>query len=101
MASKKFILPEIDKKENVYPSIISNWDHSPRSGREAMILTDSNPEIFEEHVKEAVEIVKDKSEEHKIIFIKSWNEWAEGNYMEPDQRWGLKFLEALKRQVVR
>ena len=98
-ASKKFICPQIDKKENIYPSIIPGWDHSPRSGQEGLILTDSNPELFEKHVKEAVEIVKNKNDEHKIIFIKSWNEWAEGNYMEPDLRWGTKFLEALKRQI--
>jgi hypothetical protein len=101
IASRKFISPEIDNKENVYPSIIPGWDHSPRSGKEGLILTDTTPELFEKHVKEAVEIVKDKSDEHKVIFIKSWNEWAEGNYMEPDFRWGTKFLEALKRQIVK
>lgn len=99
IASKKFICPKVDEKENIYPSIIPGWDHSPRSGKEGLILTDSNPEKFEKHVKEAIEIVKNKSDEHKIIFIKSWNEWAEGNYMEPDLRWGTKYLEALKRQV--
>lgn len=98
-ASKSFIFPEVDEKENVYPSIIPGWDHSPRSGNEGLILTNSNPELFEKHVKEAVDTVKNKSDEHKIIFIKSWNEWAEGNYMEPDLRWGNKFLEALKRQI--
>lgn len=101
IASKKFISPQIDNKENIYPSIIPGWDHSPRSGKEALILTDASPELFEKHVKKAVEIIKNKSDEHKIIFIKSWNEWAEGNYMEPDLRWGTKFLEALKRQIVK
>lgn len=101
IASQKFISPEIDKKENVYPSIIPGWDHSPRSGHEGIILTDTTPELFEKHVRDAVEIVKDKSDDHKVIFIKSWNEWAEGNYMEPDLRWGTKFLEALKRQIVK
>jgi hypothetical protein len=97
--SKYFIIPEEDEKDNVFPSIIPGWDHSARSGREGLVMLDSTPEFFEKHVKEAVEVVKNKDVDHRIIFIKSWNEWAEGNYMEPDLRWGKKYLEALKRQI--
>lgn len=99
LASKSFICQTVDQKEKIYPSIIPGWDHSPRSGHEGLVLTDSNPELFEKHVAEAIETVKNKESEHKIIFIKSWNEWAEGNYMEPDLQWGTKYLEALKRQI--
>lgn len=99
--SKYFLTPEEDKIENVFPSIIPGWDHTPRSGREGLVLTNSTPTYFENHVKEAVEIVKNKEQEHKVIFLKSWNEWAEGNYMEPDLKWGLKYLEAFKRQIVK
>lgn len=101
IVSKTFISAEIDNEEKIYPSIIPGWDHSPRSGQEGLILTNTTPELFENHVKDAIEIVKNKSDEHKIIFIKSWNEWAEGNYLEPDLRWGKQFLEALKRQIVK
>ena len=31
----------------------------------------------------------------KIIFLKSWNEWAEGNHLEPCEKWGKSYLEAL------
>ena len=37
-----------------------------------------------------------KQNEDKIVFLKSWNEWAEGNYMEPDTRWGKGYIQALK-----
>jgi len=94
--SKYFIIKEEDKKENVYPSIIPGWDHTARSGREGLVMINSNPDLFGKHVKQVVKIVQHKESEHKIIFIKSWNEWAEGNYMEPDLRWGKKYLEALK-----
>lgn len=99
LMSKYFLVKEEDSRENVYPSIIPGWDHTPRSGREGMVMTNSTPEYFEQHVKEAVNMVKHKEPEHRIIIIKSWNEWAEGNYMEPDLKWGKKYLEALKKQI--
>mgnify|MGYP000863671503 CR=1 FL=1 len=97
--SNFFAIPEIDSRENVYPSIISGWDHSPRSQKEGLVLTDFTPENFGTHVQKVLNIVENKPEEHKIVFIKSWNEWAEGNYLEPDMKWGLKFLEVLKEKI--
>jgi hypothetical protein len=97
--SKYFISKEVDNLENVYPSIIPGWDHSPRSGKEGLILHRSTPELFGKHVKDALKVIKHKKQENKIIFIKSWNEWAEGNYLEPDLKWGYKYLETLKNQI--
>ena len=35
-----------------------------------------------------------------IIFLRSWNEWAEGNYVEPDLKYGHGFLEAIKKNII-
>lgn len=43
--------------------------------------------------------VENKKQEHKIIFLKSWNEWGEGNYMEPDLEYGDAYLKALQEAV--
>jgi len=43
--------------------------------------------------------VKDKPQDNQIVFIRSWNEWAEGNYMEPDLKFGRAYLEALKEAL--
>lgn len=85
-----------DKLEFVYPSIYPNWDHSPRSGRNGHILHNANPQDFQIHVKNVVELVQEKSPDDQIIFLRSWNEWAEGNYIEPDLKYGSSFLIALK-----
>jgi hypothetical protein len=45
-------------------------------------------------------LVENKETEHKIIFLKSWNEWGEGNYMEPDSVFGKQYLESLRQAVV-
>ncbi len=31
-----------------------------------------------------------------MIFINAWNEWAEGNHLEPDQKNGFAFLQVVK-----
>jgi hypothetical protein len=50
-------------------------------------------------VKDVLETVKEKPKDHRIIFLKSWNEWAEGNYMEPDLKFGRGYLESLKEAI--
>ena len=46
---------------------------------------------------DALKVVAGKEDEHKIIFMKSWNEWGEGNYVEPDLRYGHGFLDVLQK----
>ena len=89
-----------DTLENIYPTIMPNWDRSPRSGKKARIYTNSTPEVFAEQVEIALDLVKDKQPEHQIIFLMSWNEWAEGNYMEPDLKFGHGFLDALRKKLI-
>ena len=95
----KYWFVEEDKWGNVYPTIIPNWDRTPRGGKMATVYHKSTPELFEKHVENALDIVKDKKDEHKIIFLMSWNEWAEGNYVEPDLKYGNGYLEALKKAL--
>ena len=92
----KYTFNETDRLENVYPNIIPGWDRSPRSGKKAQIVYGSTPKLWRKHVQEAVDMVKDKEDEHKIIILRSWNEWGEGNYVEPDERWGTAYLDVLK-----
>lgn len=96
----KHLFTEYDKLENGYPSIIPNRDRSPRGGRRAVIYTDSTPELFKQHILDALELVKHKQPQHRIIFLRSWNEWAEGNYVEPDLKYGHGYLDALKETVL-
>ena len=97
----KYLFVKEDAWENAYPTIIPNWDRSPRSGKKAIIYTDSTPTEFKHQVEEALELVKGKQDEHKIIFLKSWNEWGEGNFMEPDMQYGHGYLKALKEVIVK
>ncbi|MFC7525628.1 glycoside hydrolase family 99-like domain-containing protein [Parapedobacter sp. GCM10030251] len=99
-AMKFFSGPE-DSLERCYPTLIPNWDHSPRSGNKAYILTGSTPALFGKHIRTTLDTIKNKSSEHRVAFIKSWNEWGEGNYLEPDVDFGRQYLETLKSEVER
>jgi lipopolysaccharide biosynthesis protein len=84
-----------------YPSAMPNWDNTPRSGMRGWVLHGSSPELFRRHVEHAVGVLEAQNVEEKILFVKSWNEWAEGNHLEPDQRYGRGFLEALRDGINR
>ena len=52
--------------------------------------------MFKEHLKDIKARIKNKKPEHQIVLLRSWNEWGEGNYFEPDLKYGTGFLEAVK-----
>lgn len=91
---------EEDKWENVYPSLIPQWDRSPRALGLNGIYVNSTPENFKCSIKKALRLLDNKIPEHRILFLKSWNEWAEGNYVEPDLKYGHGYLEALKETIL-
>ena len=88
-----------DAWDNVYPTLLPQWDRTPRAGVVTDPLLDSTPEKFQRSVREAVSIVKDKVPEHRILFLKAWNEWGEGNYVEPDLKFGHGYIKAIKAEI--
>lgn len=89
-----------DRWENVYPTIIPNFDRTPRAGWNTNGLWyKSTPKLFVQQIEKALKLIERKDSEHKILFLQSWNEWGEGNYMEPDQTWGHQYLDALNEAL--
>ena len=81
-----------------HPVLIPNWDNTPRSGYNGVLLKGSTPELFEKLCSHAGKKLQNAPDgERRLVFVKSWNEWAEGNYLEPDLEHGHKYLEALQR----
>lgn len=96
----KLFKTSFDGDYDVFPTVFPNWDHTPRTGRKGTVLYNSTPEKFENAMRYAVSSIRYKPKERQFIFIKSWNEWAEGNYLEPDLKWGTRYLEAVRNVVL-
>lgn len=89
------LVGEKERQEDIYPTMLPNWDHTPRSGNRGYLYHNSTPYLFEKHAIDVLNHIKHKKEDNQIIFLKSWNEWGEGNYMEPDLKFGKGFIKAL------
>lgn len=94
-----FFIDKKCKNDNVIPVIVPTWDYTPRLGSGGLILRDSTPNLFKKHAKQVLEYIANKPVEKQLVFLKSWNEWGEGNYMEPDTVFGKGYITALKEAI--
>ena len=83
----------------LYPSIFPGWDNSARRKSASTIVHGSTPELYKKWLMKIVEKFKPYSKDENLIFINAWNEWAEGNHLEPCRKWGRKYLEATKETL--
>jgi hypothetical protein len=74
------------------------WDNSPRRARNAFIFQDATPRLYEKWLRTLVrDTVAAFQGDERLVFVNAWNEWAEGNHLEPDDFWGRAYLEATLR----
>lgn len=74
------------------------WDNSARRKVHARVLVGSDPSIYERWLTAmATQTMQRRLGEEQLLFVNAWNEWAEGNHLEPDLRWGRAYLEATQR----
>lgn len=87
------------RRNEAYPlikSIVVSWDNTPRRGREGTVLANSSPEAFGDGLRELIDEVAGRPFDERLVFVNAWNEWGEGNHLEPDRRHGLGYLEAVR-----
>ena len=90
---------EIPIYNHVFPCAIPNWDNTPRAGARGYVIEDASPELFKKMVSIQIGQILDRPLSSRLIFVKSWNEWAEGNYLEPDSLHGLSYIEAMREAL--
>jgi lipopolysaccharide biosynthesis protein len=95
----QFVDPPAHLDGPVFPAVYPNWDNTPRLGRRGFVATGATPQRFGAHMRRALELAARLPDGEQVVVIKSWNEWAEGNYLEPDREFGNGRLEALAAAV--
>lgn len=91
-----------------YPRIrcvCPGWDNSARRKSGGFILIDSTPQLYERWLAEIVNRQRARAHPEpcsaispeSLVFVNAWNEWGEGNHLEPCQKWGRAYLEATRR----
>ena len=93
-------VPSLSAVCTQYPGVMPNWDNTPRSGLDGTVFCGSTPELFQVHLRRVLDQVSDRELDDRLVFVKSWNEWAEGNYLEPDLRFGRAYLEVVRDEVL-
>ncbi|MBC7919878.1 MAG: glycoside hydrolase family 99-like domain-containing protein [Ferruginibacter sp.] len=82
-----------------YPGVTPGWDNSPRRTTDAHILTGSTPDLYGKWLQHTVNRFRPPSSDENFLFINAWNEWAEGNHLEPCQKWGRSYLETTRNAL--
>ena len=78
-----------------HPCCFVGWDNTARRGRDSIVYINGSPELFEADLTEAMKLSSALPDDANIVFINAWNEWAEGNHLEPDRKNGHSYLQAV------
>ena len=90
-------ITENEKNDEYIPSVISGWNTTPRHKSRGTIYQNFNPQQFQNMLQDATDLTKNKNTDNRIVILKSWNEWAEGNILEADNIYGDELLKVLKK----
>lgn len=85
------------KDKNISLTGYVGYDDTPRHGMHGTVITNSSPEKFEKYMTKLIQI--NKRNLCRIMFVNAWNEWGEGMYLEPDDKYGEAYLSAMKKAI--
>lgn len=86
-------------RQGISPQVLCSWDHTPRSGMRGYLFSGSTPERFGNFVDSLLSKIESFKNKPSFVMVKSWNEWGEGNYLEPDLKYGKGFIKALRAAI--
>ena len=82
------------EKYKTHKSVCANWDNSARKAYSGAEIFYMSPAEFELWLNDSIKWTRQNlSKDEQIVFIDSWNEWAEGAHLEPDQKYGYAYLQ--------
>jgi lipopolysaccharide biosynthesis protein len=96
LAWKKIVEVRASNDLTTYPGAFVDWDNTARYKSRATIFVGATPSKFGHWFAKLIESMSQRNLPEKFIFLNAWNEWAESAYLEPDERFGYQYLEAVK-----
>jgi glycosyltransferase involved in cell wall biosynthesis len=99
---QSLVASEVNKPEfsgTVHPGIMPSWDNSARRPYDGQIFHGSTPALFSRWLHHCLNRARRHRLAERLVFVNAWNEWAEGTYLEPDQRYGYAYLNAVKDEL--
>lgn len=91
----KQVLAKVPAETRCVPGCFVDWDNTPRKQNKGTVLIHANPEIFKKYFRMQVENCRNQYRKD-FMFMFAWNEWAEGGYLEPDEKFKDAYLRAIK-----
>lgn len=83
------------------PLCESGWDSRPWNGPKARVRTGKSAELWQEMLANAKAYNDDPKHKlpggKKLVFCEAWNEYGEGDYIEPTAGDGFDYLEAVRK----
>ena len=78
--------------------VMPGWDNTPRLNSAAHLFQGHSPSNYSRWLRSAMRwtLAQPRPQDERLVFINAWNEWGEGAYLEPDQRFGYAFLQATR-----
>ena len=85
------------KGVKTFLGVFPGWDNTPRKDESGVVFQGGSPKKFKYYLKK--QIIRSNKMGNEFLFINAWNEWSEGAYLEPDERHGYAYLEAVKQAL--
>ena len=93
---RQIISNNTESSVSTFPGAFVDWDNTARYGSRATVFVGATPERFKHWFQKLVDITSSRPDELNYIFLNAWNEWAECAYLEPDEKYGYAYLEAVQ-----
>jgi hypothetical protein len=97
----KIVAIRPDKTLTTFPGAFVDWDNTARYRNRATLYKGASPQAFEKWFTKLVDSMPHRNLPENFIFLNAWNEWAEGTYLEPDEKFGYQYIEAVKRVLTK
>jgi lipopolysaccharide biosynthesis protein len=81
----------------LFPCCSPGWDNTSRRKKGRQIVINNTPDMFGKWFEYQAKYVAETFDaDERLVFVNAWNEWAEGNHLEPCRKWGKQYLEKIR-----